>query len=606
MNPSKSPYRKSRRRLIALTTASALVAGLTAVVATATQADATQSTYSLQKVQWSACVWYRPDLGGVVPECATVTVPRDWRTPGQGEDLSIAISRTKATDAAKRKGIVFTNPGGPSGSGITLSWMLATAQPSLAAQYDVIGMDPRGVGQSTQLVCQVDAAAASAANHDSRDLSAPAIAARHTLLKAIADGCATNPLTPYINTWQTTHDMDLIRAVLGERRLNYVGYSYGSWLGAKYAALFPSRAGKLVLDSNTGWMGDLADAWERMPMAFQRRWERQFVPWANRSDFFAKDVGTTPAQVNATYEQVRTAFIKYAGRPTAGDTVDGIIRGSLYTDDGFVGIGYTLGQLKVCLVDNQDWSPEAINACALAYLIRVLEYLEEHQGVEAATQLKARVHSAGTLLTQPEKLTAPSPEGLLPVLAAAQNATGPTVPLPGVYYAVRCGDGGNWHSTAWWDQLARRDGPRYPLAAYAIPQEVCPYWSLPAQKLPNPDPRRLGPLVSVQSEFDPATSYELTNDNLRRYPARLLAVDDSGIHGLYGVRGQGCVDDVVNAYFLNNVVPPARTVCTATPLFAETQVYPQPGPVDRLSRPRPSRTDHIPANVRQAADQLIR
>ena len=96
---------------------------------------------------------------------------------------------------------------------------------------------------------------------------------RQTVARKIADGCAKNPLAPFINTWQTAHDMDLIRSVMGERKLNYLRYSYGSWLGGKYAALFPKRTGKVVLDSNTEWTDDLADSWELQPKSIQRRWE---------------------------------------------------------------------------------------------------------------------------------------------------------------------------------------------------------------------------------------------------------------------------------------------------------------------------------------------
>ncbi|MEU4394340.1 alpha/beta fold hydrolase [Kribbella sp. NPDC023855] len=607
----------SRWRMIALSTSSVVVAGLltglspTQAVAANTgstysePSDVTGSTYSGQQLQWGACDWFPAHLTPV-PECATITVPRDWRDPGEGEDLSIAISRIKATDAAHRKGILFTNPGGPSGSGISLSYVLGNAQPKVAAQYDIIGMDPRGVGRSTRLICDVDTAAAdAAAKYGSRDLSAAAFAARHGLLKGIADGCATNPLTPYINTWQTTHDMDLIRAVLDEQKLNYVGYSYGTWLGAKYAALFPTHAGKLVLDSNTNWMGDMADAWELMPMAFQRHWDKQFVPWTNRITAFNKDLGTTPAQVNAAYEQARAVYGKYADSPQGPDFIDAILRQVLYDDQAFAIGAYILGQIKVCLVENQDWSQEAVTACVEAYTRRVAKDISDQLNDESAAELTAAIRTTNALLTDPQSFDAASHEGLLPVLAAARQATGETMRIGGVYYAVRCGDGGNWHNTAWWDQMARHDGPKYPIAAYALSSEVCPYWTLPTQELPDPDPRRLGPLVAVQAEFDSATAFENLTAGLRHYPARMLAVDDAGTHGQYGIRGYGCVNDIVNAYLLDDVTPAARTVCASPPLMFEDRVYPQTGPVDDLGRPRPSRVDHVPDHVREAVRHLI-
>jgi pimeloyl-ACP methyl ester carboxylesterase len=223
----------------------------TAVVASTIYPAATSaapSPFTGQQVSWAPC-----GLSGL--ECAKITVPRDWATPGDGQTLKVAISRTKATDPAHREGVLFTNPGGPSGSGLGLPWSLATAQPKLAARYDVIGMDPRGVGSSTQLNCDIAVEPLMAAsNYDSRDLSDTAVAARAAATKAIADGCVANPLTPYVNTWQTAHDMDLVRVLLGEPKLNYTGYSYGTWLGAKYAALFPATTGKVILTpTRPGW-----------------------------------------------------------------------------------------------------------------------------------------------------------------------------------------------------------------------------------------------------------------------------------------------------------------------------------------------------------------
>src|SRR5439155_5738275 len=283
----------SRRRwLIVVATVAAILGGLVPLGAAA----AADPSFAQQQIAWGPCDWYSPEFGGPAPECATVTVPRDWTNPGSGPTLSISISRTKATDTAHRKGILFTNPGGPGGSGSFLSWYLAVLQPKVAAQYDIIGMDPRGVWNSTQLTCDLPVDQLTGLpSYDSRDRSPEALAVQHKVEKLIADSCAKNPLTRYVNTWQTTHDMDLIRDRLGEAKLNYLGYSYGTWLGAKYAALFPANTGKVILDSNTSWMDDLSASWALMPMAVQRRFEKQFEPWTTRS-IFAKDLGATPAQ----------------------------------------------------------------------------------------------------------------------------------------------------------------------------------------------------------------------------------------------------------------------------------------------------------------------
>jgi len=592
------PWRSGRRRSAGLAVSVALATGLVAGVLPTITASAAAAAQR-QDVQWSSC-----GEEGTRLECAELSAPRDWAHPTSGPDLSLTITRIKATDAAHRKGILFTNPGGPGGGGVTLPVLIAQAQPKIAAQYDIIGMDPRGVGNSTPLICDVPTDQLTGPEYDARDLSAAAITSRQKALKAIADGCATNPLTPYINTWQTTHDMDLIRSLLGERKLNYLGYSYGTWLGAKYAALFPQRTGKIILDSNTSWMGDLAESWELMPKAFQRRWEQQLVHWTNRSKVFAKYVGTTPAAVNALYERERSAFIKYTGRPSAGVLLDNTVRSALYTDAGFVQIAFTLGVLNRCLLDNQDWSSDAFTACVSDFTDRVNKELGG-----SAAELRTQVSDATAILLHPEKLGGEvGKDGLQPILQAASNATGDTTKVSGAFFAVRCGDGGQWHSPRWWVDFARRNGPVYPLATYSISAEVCSYWSLPAHELPKPAERRLGPIVTVQAEFDPATGYESTPRNVRRFSgARLIAVDDAGSHGQYGIRGNACVDDTVNAYLLDDQTPPRRTVCTGTPLPLENVVYPEPGPVDsRAHHPRTVKVRHVPDKVRHEADKIIK
>ncbi|MGW6936221.1 alpha/beta hydrolase [Lentzea sp. NPDC054927] len=581
-------------RRLALLAAAVAAGGLVSGIQPATAAP---SPFAGQQVNWGSCAWYSPVMGGLTPECATITVPRDWRQPGDGQTLKVAISRTKATDPSHRNGVVFTNPGGPSGSGLALSWSLSAAQPQLAARYDLIGMDPRGVGASTQLNCDIAVEpVVGASNYDSRDMSAPAVAARNAFTKAVADGCAANPLTPYVNTWQTAHDMDLIRVLLGEQKLNYVGYSYGTWLGAKYAALFPANTGKVILDSNTAWMDELPTTWQLMPMAFQRRFDGQFAGWASRT-LFSKYLGTSAEEVKAVYEEVRATYLRYLG-PSAGGSLDVLVRNALYTDAGFFNAALNIGVLKECIVDNKDWSPLAVTLCLIDYVNDVSSNLPVSQAVS--------VDQAGALLQNPAGVRPGKLDAVEAVLAAGREATGPTVTTNGVFFAVRCGDGGQWRSTSWWAGYQKQFSASYPLAGYAIPQEVCSHWSLPAQSLPNPAQQGLEPIVMVQSEFDPATAYENAGRDAAQYrDARLISVQDNGAHGIYGVRGNSCVNDVVNAYLLDGAAPAARTVCASLPLQYETTVHPIAGPVDDRSAPRSARAVLVDQRVQQEIDKIL-
>jgi len=604
--PARGPGRWSRLL------ASAVAAVLVIALLPGGTASAAAPSYPQQNISWGPCWWYTSDLGGLVPECASVTVPRDWANPGAGPTLSVAISRIRATDQAHRKGILLLNPGGPGGSGTSLGWELSLAHPDVAARYDLIGMDPRGVGDSTNLECDAPVDQVNAiVGYDNRDLSAPAVAARQALEKLQADACAANPLTRYINTWQTTHDMDLIRAQLGEAKLNYLGYSYGTWLGAKFAAVFPGTAGKIILDSNTGWMDNLSSTWEVMPVAVQRRYEEQFLPWAARNPFFSPVVGTTPVQVNSLYEQDRAAYAAFHRRlgdgNDFGNLIDANLFASMYSEIGLAVGAFVLGGVKMCLIDSNPASNAEFETCLLGYLIKVINYLNGSQlaaGIgpalqQVSAQLSGRAPATGVPGAHPYTLAS--------LKAAARTATGDTVPVDGVFDAVRCGDGGLWHSASWYVNYARKFGPQYYLGAYAVSQETCSYWTLPTQPLPNPDARVSGPIVTVQNELDPATAYENTPRNVAQYQdARLIAVDDAGDHGAYAIGGNPCVDDAVDAYLNDDVVPPAHTVCGAVPLLFEDAVHPVPGPVDAKTPPKAVHAVLIDPRIQRMLDELIR
>lgn len=197
-----------------------------------------------QKLDWSTC--------GAGLDCTTVKAPLDWENPGDG-DISLAVVRHRATGASQ--GSLLINPGGPGGSGYdfvhdSLDYAVGAA---LIKDFDVIGFDPRGVGRSTAVKC-LDAKAMDEFNYgaisETRNTPAweDAVKAQD---KAFADACKANSngILPFITTVDSARDMDLIRGVLGDQTLNYLGYSYGTFLGATYAKLYPQRAQRLVLDA---------------------------------------------------------------------------------------------------------------------------------------------------------------------------------------------------------------------------------------------------------------------------------------------------------------------------------------------------------------------
>lgn len=202
-----------------------------------------QALYS-QTIYWEEC--------GDGMLCGSVTVPADWAEPS-GEPATIALVRKPAT--RDKIGSLLINPGGPGASGVDFvrDSLSAAVDTPLRERYDIIGFDPRGVGASTPVECfpdQSDKDEFLYAITPGERGSAEWLAANRAAAAEYGEACATNSdidLTE-VNTVSSARDMDIIRAALGDTTLNYLGYSYGTFLGATYAQLYPERAGRLVLD----------------------------------------------------------------------------------------------------------------------------------------------------------------------------------------------------------------------------------------------------------------------------------------------------------------------------------------------------------------------
>ncbi|MDT0158480.1 alpha/beta hydrolase [Microbacterium sp. ARD32] len=200
-------------------------------------------SYYTQELDWSSC--------GAGFDCTEVTAPRDWDDPAQG-DLSLAVVRHRAT--GESQGSLLVNPGGPGASGydFVADSLAYAVGDDLIKDFDVIGFDPRGVGRSSAVSCldaeQMDDYVYGVVPGPR---NTPEWDARMTARdKTFAEACeaGSDGLLPFITTVNSAHDMDLIRGLLGDETLNYLGYSYGTFLGATYAKLYPERAQRLVLD----------------------------------------------------------------------------------------------------------------------------------------------------------------------------------------------------------------------------------------------------------------------------------------------------------------------------------------------------------------------
>lgn len=191
-----------------------------------------------QKVIWKACEDFY---------CATVKAPLNWDEPGQGE-VNLAIKLRLADESAK--GTILFNPGGPGASGIEfMSYIPLIWGNALKKNFNVLAFDPRGVGQSDAVKCLSDEEQ-DIANAKVYQTTDEGLAALEADAKQTAERCQANTgeLLGFVDTQSAAKDMDMLRFLVGDEKLNYLGYSYGTQLGATYAGLFPQKVGKLVLD----------------------------------------------------------------------------------------------------------------------------------------------------------------------------------------------------------------------------------------------------------------------------------------------------------------------------------------------------------------------
>ncbi|WP_344399987.1 alpha/beta hydrolase [Streptomyces longisporus] len=466
--------------------------------------------YAAQRLDWQPCA-QAPTL-----ECAVMTVPRDWHHPGIGTDLTIEVSRHRATDPAHRRGVLMMAAGGPGASGLIRPAAFVKASPAVGAAYDVVSFDQRGVGSSSHATCQTDAEFQGFYAGDFRDRSPAALQGVVNRSRQFAKDCEkrSGDLVEYLNTDQAVHDLDLFRALLGVQKIAYYGPSYATWLGAYYATQFPQHVERAVLDSNLAFDGTWQQAELGQPMSFQRRFEQDFLPWIARYDS-VYHYGSTAAEAKAKWEARRASLHDHPitiGSLTVGpNQLDNLTLQALYNAD-------------------QGWRP-------LASVLAALDHWDT-----ATTAQRQLVQKAFTNYLSP-----------------GFNAT---------YFPVTCNDTPWNRDLGYWLRQSAKDTQKYPLVgarelAYAA---TCVYWPTSDAPHTKVTGKGLPPTLMLNSVHDPATYYE---GALRAHKAlkgsRLVTVTGGGDHGQYQ-NGNRCVDSVVDAYLLKGTVPAHDMTCPSKPL----------------------------------------
>ncbi|MFD5556375.1 alpha/beta hydrolase [Streptomyces sp. NPDC127068] len=474
----------------------ALTGTLTALPhsATATPSATAADVPTATTLRWKACGTGRyPEL-----QCASLDVPLDHADP-DGRRITLALSRVPHT-AKSSQGPLLVNPGGPGGSGLSLAGHVARELPAeVAAQYDVIGFDPRGVGKSEPALDCLPGHFDPVRPPSVPDT--PAVEEANTeRARAFARACGEKhgDVLPYIDTLSTVRDVEAVRAALGAPQISYLGYSYGTYLGSVYATLYPQRVRRMALDS----VVDPDEVWYEANLgqdtAFQAR-HQAFLAWIARHDA-VYGLGTDPARIEEAWYAMRTAVT----REPAGGTV-----GGAELEDTFLPGAYFDGY----------WP----------YLAEAFAAYTERQDPD--------------------------------VLVAAYEAFG-TVDAEGdngysAYTAVQCRDA--WWTRDWDDWRAdnRRTHTKAPFSTWnnAWYNAPCAHWPTAPLAPPNVGTDDLPPVLLLQASDDGATPVAGAYALRRALGGSRLVVEEGG--GNHGVTlsGNTCLDRHLSDYLATGRVP---------------------------------------------------
>jgi len=443
-------------------------------------------------------------------QCAKVTVPMDYAAP-DGETIQIAALRASST--GNKTGSLLVNPGGPGASGYDFVKDAAAthfSQPVRDA-YDLVGFDPRGVKRSAPVTCMTDAER-DAARAKIYDLETDAgLAAARADNKAIAEQCAeqTGPSMAHIDTQSAARDLDVLRAVVNDTKLNYLGYSYGTFLGSTYAELFPKNVGRMVLDgaldpsiSNEELTSGQAVAFEKAIRTYVASCQQQKeCPLTGGVDGGVQQIRDL---ISAVEQQPRTA--KDGRLVNANMFVSGLIT-PLYNDQSWPALTQAL---------------DAAMTGDVSLMLRLSDLGADRSTNGSYTSNSTFAFNAINCLDYPMDSDPAS-------MRAEQQRLMQQSPTLGYFFAyggINCAD-----------------------------------W--PYKNVRTPAPAQYtgeSPIVVIGTTGDPATPVELASSLRKQLGNSSLLTWKGEGHTAYG-RANSCLEDKVDSYLVSGQVPADNTVC---------------------------------------------
>ena len=458
--------------------------------------------------------------------CAVITVPLDYANP-TGETISIAVKKRAAT-GGHAQGALFINPGGPGDSGVSFAERAGNAfSPDLLNAYDIIGFDPRGVGSSTAITCSSDDDSSSSTAEPSTSAGATASPSAGTeasggesyeewaestrqSFQELTEQCAshTEPaaLLDHVDTVSAARDLDILRALAGQEKLNYLGFSYGTYLASVYAETFPGNTGRMVLDGAIDPSLSLAEQGLGQAKGFEQAL-RTYVDYCQNSAGCPLSGGT-----DAGVQQIRDLITSANSAPLATGDPNRTVTGA----------DIVAALSEYLYTTEQNWEP----------LNKALDQAINHRDGSA-------------FAASEEQDTSSKDDG------------------GGAFQAVTCldypveGDKTTWASQY---EQAKREAPVFADSAVGM-DLVCSVWGHNGTRKPAQiHARGAAPILVVGTTGDPATPYAWSKSLAEQLDSGQLLTWEGNGHTAYG-GDASCVNDAVDAYLISGTMPKKGLTC---------------------------------------------
>ena len=500
-------------------------ASMTAAATASAQATATPSSESATDATGTADSSEETDTATF--SCAVITVPLDYANP-KGETISIAVKKRAAT-GGHSQGALFINPGGPGDSGVSFAERAGNAfSPDLLSAYDIIGFDPRGVGFSTAITCSSDDDSSSSPAEPSATGTPSAgstpsagtasggesyeewAESTRQSFQELSKQCGSNTepaaLLDHVDTVSAARDLDILRALAGQEKLNYLGFSYGTYLASVYAETFPGNTGRIVLDGAIDPSLSLAEQGLGQAKGFEQAL-RTYVDYCQSSSGCPLSGGT-----DAGVQQIRDLITSANSTPLAtGDPKRTVTGADIVT-----------ALSEYLYTTEQNWPP----------LTKALD--------------QAINHRDGSAFAASEEQD-----------SSSKDDGG------GAFQAVTCldypveGDTTTW--AAQYEQ-AKREAPIFADSAVGM-DLVCSVWGHNGTRKPAQiHARGAAPILVVGTTGDPATPYAWSKSLAEQLDSGQLLTWEGNGHTAYG-GDASCVNDAVDAYLISGTMPKKGLTC---------------------------------------------